>query len=34
MTDLLLILATSALFAVALIYITACDRLKVRKTHD
>ncbi len=34
MQDALLVLATFACFATALAYVTACDRLKVRKTHD
>jgi len=34
MSDILLILASTALFALALVYVTACDRLKVKKTHD
>jgi len=34
MADILLVIASIALFAVALLYVTACDRLKVRKTND
>jgi len=34
MIDILLVIATVALFGIALTYVTACDRLKVRKTND
>ena len=34
MSDVLLTLATVALFAVALFYVKACDRLKTRKSDD
>ena len=34
MTDLFLTLASIALFSVALVYVKACDRLKVKKSND
>jgi hypothetical protein len=34
MPDILLTFATVALFAVALLYVDACDRLKTRKSND
>ncbi len=34
MPDLLLTLATAALFAVALLYVTACDHLNGKKFND
>jgi hypothetical protein len=34
MADILIVIATIALFALALLYVTGCDRLKVRKTND
>jgi len=34
MADVLLTFATVALFAVALLYVNACDRLKARKSND
>ena len=34
MTDVLLILSSVVLFGIALAYTTACDRLKVKKSHD
>jgi hypothetical protein len=34
MADILLVISTIALFAVALGYVAACERLKVKKTND
>lgn len=34
MNDVLTCVATIVLFAVALGYVAACDRLKVKKNHD
>jgi hypothetical protein len=34
MADILLVVSTVALFAVALGYVATCDRLKVKKTND
>lgn len=34
MNDILLVASTVVLFAVALTYVTACDRLNARKSHD
>jgi hypothetical protein len=34
MADILLVVFTVVLLGVALLYVTACERLKVKKTHD